>query len=136
MRQHGVRAKGKKWFKVPSDSNHDLPIAPNLLNRQLTVAKPDRIGVGDLTWIDIDEGWLCVAVAVAIDLHSRQVVGWSMRAGHDARHRDRRAAYGMVQASSLEPKQYASKDFRVELKDYGIAASMSRRGNCRGQCLQ
>jgi len=43
MRQHGIRAKGKKRFKITTDSNHDLPIAPNLLDRQFTVAKPDRV---------------------------------------------------------------------------------------------
>jgi len=78
MRQHGVRAKGKKRFKVTTDSNHDLPIAPNLLDRQFTVAKPDRVWVGDITYIPTDEGWLYLAVV--IDLFSRQVVGWSMRA--------------------------------------------------------
>ncbi len=42
MRRHGMRAKGKKRFKVTTDSNHDLPIAPNLLDRKFTVAKPDK----------------------------------------------------------------------------------------------
>ena len=78
MRRHGIRAKGKKRFKVTTDSNHDLPIAPNLLDRQLTVAKPDTVWVGDITYIATDEGWLFLAVV--IDLLSRQVMGWSMRA--------------------------------------------------------
>ena len=78
MRQHGIRAKGKRRFKVTTDSNHDLPIAPNLLERQFSVAKPDRVWVGDITYIAADEGWLFLAVV--IDLFSRQVVGWSLRA--------------------------------------------------------
>lgn len=78
MQQYGIRTKGKKRFRVTTDSHHDLPIAPNLLNRQLTVAAPDQAWVSDITYIPTDEGWLLLAVV--IDLFSRQVVGWSMRA--------------------------------------------------------
>lgn len=78
MQKHGIRAKGKKRFRVTTDSNHDLPIAPNLLNRQFTVDAPDKVWVGDITYIPTDEGWLFLAVV--IDLFSRQVIGWSMRA--------------------------------------------------------
>jgi len=49
MQKHGIRAKGKKRFKVTTDSNHDLPIAPNLLNRQFVVAAPDKVWVGDIS---------------------------------------------------------------------------------------
>ena len=71
MQQHGIRAKGKRRFKVTTDSKHDLPIASNLLNRAFTVAEPDRVWVGDITYIATDEGWLFLAVV--IDLFSRQV---------------------------------------------------------------
>ena len=138
MRQHGIRAKGKKRFKVTTDSNHDLPIAPNLLDRQFTVTKPDTVWVGDITYIATDEGWLFLAVV--IDLFSRQVVGWSMRKDMtrdiviDAlrmawfkRHPDKQA--GLIFHSD-RGSQYASEDFRDVLKEYGITASMSRRGNC------
>ena len=138
MRQHGIRAKGKKRFKVTTDSNHDLPIAPNLLDRQFTMAKPDTVWVGDITYIPTDEAWLYLAVV--IDLFSRQVVGWSMRpdmtrdlvidalrmAGFK-RHPDKDT--GLIFHSD-RGSQYASEDFRDVLKDYGITASMSRRGNC------
>lgn len=79
MQLHGIRAKGKRRFKVTTDSNHDLPISPNLLNREFVVAQPDKVWVGDITYIATDEGWLFLAVV--IDLFSRQVVGWSLR--HD-----------------------------------------------------
>lgn len=138
MRQHGIRAKGKRRFKVTTDSNHDQPIAPNLLDRQFAVTRPDTVWVGDITYIATDEGWLFLAVV--IDLFSRQVVGWSMRADMtreiviDAlrmawfkRHPDKRA--GLIFHSD-RGSQYASEDFRDALKDYGIVASMSRRGNC------
>ena len=138
MQLHGIRAKGKRRFKVTTDSKHDLPISPNLLNREFTVAEPDKVWVGDITYIATDEGWLFLAVV--IDLFSRQVVGWSLR--HDMtrdividalrmawfkRHPGKQAG---LMFHSDRGSQYASKDFRDVLKDYGITSSMSRRGNC------
>jgi len=138
MQLHGIRAKGKRRFKVTTDSKHDLPISPNLLNREFAVAEPDKVWVGDITYIATDEGWLFLAVV--IDLFSRQVVGWSLR--HDMtrdividalrmawfkRHPGKQAG---LMFHSDRGSQYASKDFRDVLKEYGIASSMSRRGNC------
>ena len=60
---HGIRAKRKRRFKVTTDSNHDLPISPNLLNREFVVAEPDKVWVGDITYIATNEGWLLPAVA-------------------------------------------------------------------------
>lgn len=138
MRRYGIRAKGKKRFKVTTDSNHDLPIAPNLLDRQFTVGAPDKVWVGDITYIPTDEGWLFLAVV--IDLFSRQVVGWSMRADMtrdiviDAlrmawfkRHPGKQTE---LIFHSDRGSQYASEDFRNLLNEYGIVPSMSRRGNC------
>jgi transposase InsO family protein len=51
MQRHGIRAKGKRRFKVTTDSNHDLPIAPNLLNRKFAVSEPDKVWAGDITYI-------------------------------------------------------------------------------------
>ena len=80
MKLHGIRAKGKKKFVVTTDSEHALPIATNLLNREFTVDQPNTVWTSDLfypaTYIPTDEGWLYL-VAV-IDLFSRKVVGWSM----------------------------------------------------------
>ena len=138
MQLHGVRAKGKRRFKVTTDSRHDLPISPNLLDRQFSVAEPDRVWAGDITYIATDEGWLFLAVV--IDLFSRQVVGWSLREDMtreiavDAlrmawfkRHTHKDA--GLIFHSD-RGSQYASHDFRKVLKDYGITSSMSRRGDC------
>jgi len=138
MKLHGIRAKGRRRFKVTTDSNHDLPIAPNLLDRQFTVAQPDKVWAGDITYIATDEGWLFLAVV--IDLFSRQVIGWSLRQDMtrdiviDAlrmawfkRHPSKQA--GLIFHSD-RGSQYASKDFRDVLTEYGITPSMSRRGNC------
>lgn len=137
MQLHGIRAKGKMRFKVTTDSNHDLPIAPNLLDRQFNVQAPDRVWAGDITYIATDEGWLFLAVV--IDLFSRQVIGWSLRADMtrdiviDAlrmawfkRHPSKRA--GLIFHSD-RGSQYASKDYRDALAEYGITASKSRRGD-------
>jgi len=138
MKLHGIRAKGKRRFKVTTDSNHDLPIAPNLLDRQFSVAEPDRVWVGDITYIATHEGWLFLAVV--IDLFSRQVVGWSLRddmtrdividALRMAWFRRRPDKQGGLIFHSDRGSQYASQDFRDVLAGYGITASMSRRGNC------
>jgi putative transposase len=78
MQQHGIRARGKRRFRVSTtDSRHGLPIAPNLLNRNFAVAAPNRAWTGDITYIPTHEGWLFLAVV--IDLFSRRVVGWSMQ---------------------------------------------------------
>ena len=144
MQRHCIRAKGKRRFKVTTDSNHDVPIAPNVLNREFAVAEPDRVWVGEITYIARDEGWLFVAVV--IDLFSRQVVGWSLRDDMTSiividalrmawfkRHPSKQA--GLIFHSD-RGSQYASKDFRDVLKGYGITASMSRRGNCWDACSE
>lgn len=138
MQRHGIRAKAKRRFKVTTDSNHDLPIAPNLLDRQFTVNAPNKVWVGDITYIATDEGWLFLAVV--IDLFSRQVVGWSMGAQMTrelvidalrmAWFRRRPTKENGLMFHSDRGSQYASEDFRNVLKEYGITASMSRRGNC------
>src|ERR1035438_10619579 len=69
MQEHGIRARGKRRFRVTTtESRHDLPIAPNLLNRNFTVAAPNQAWAGDLTYIATEEGWLFLAVV--IDLFS------------------------------------------------------------------
>lgn len=138
MHLNGIRGKGKKRFKVTTDSNHALPIAPNLLNREFTVSEPDRVWAGDITYIATNEGWLFLAVV--IDLFSRQVVGWSLqdtmtrgividavRMAWFKRHPGKQS--GLIFHSD-RGSQYASHDFTDTLKEYGITSSMSRKGDC------
>ena len=77
MQEHGIKARGKKKFMVTTDSKHKLPIAANLLKRNLTATAPNQVWTGDITYIATDEGWLYLAVV--LDLFSRQVVGWSIQ---------------------------------------------------------
>ena len=136
MKLAGVAAKQKKKFKVTTDSKHNLPVAPNLLNRQFEVKEPDKVYVSDITYIWTHEGWLYLAVV--IDLFSRQVVGWSMNKRMttklimDALQMAiwrRSPALGLVFHSD-RGSQYCSNDFQKMLKTHGMVSSMSRKGNC------
>lgn len=77
MKRHGIKASGKRKFVVTTDSKHNLPIAPNLLERNFAPAAPNQVWTRDITYIATDEGWLYLTAV--IDLFSRQVVGWSMQ---------------------------------------------------------
>ena len=136
MSQHGIRARGKRKFKATTDSNHSLPVAPNLLARDFSPAKPNAAWTSDITYVATDEGWLYLAVI--IDLFNRQVVGWSMKphmrqdlvvdALRMAWFR-RRPAPGLIMHSD-RGSQYCSKEFMRAIKVYGMKASMSRKGDC------
>lgn len=136
MKQHGIRARTKRKFVVTTDSKHHLPIAPDLVQRRFTPLEPNALWSGDITYIATDEGWLYLAVV--LDLHSRQVVGWSVQAHmQTGLVKDallmacwRRApAQGLIFHSD-RGSQYCSHDFQQTLKAWGIRSSMSRKGNC------
>ena len=76
MREHGLRARHKRRYKVTTDSKHSLPVADNLLDRNFTPAVPNQVWTSDITYLWTDEGWLYLAEVV--DLFSRKVIGWSM----------------------------------------------------------
>lgn len=136
MRQAGLRCKTRRRFRATTNSNHTLPVAPNRLDRQFQVAEPDRVYVGDITYVATGEGWLYLAVF--LDLYSRQVVGWAMSAWMTAdlvvdalqmaRWR-RRPGEGLL-VHSDRGSQYASGRFQTMLKNHGYIGSMSRKGNC------
>ena len=136
MKLAGVEAKQRKKFKATTDSEHQLPVAPNLLNRMFTVTRLNCVWVGDITYIWTSEGWLYLAVV--IDLSSRRVVGWSMnkyisrRLVMDALTMAiwrRKPSAGLIFHSD-RGSQYCSHDFQKLLKKHGILASMSRKGDC------
>ncbi len=119
-----------------TNSKHDLPIAKNHLKREFTVAEPNQVYVGDITYIPTQEGWLYLAVV--IDLFSRQVVGWSMAERMQARLINdalimaiwkRKPAKGLIWHTD-RGSQYASDSHRLLLSQHGIVQSMSRKGNC------
>jgi transposase InsO family protein len=138
MQQDGIQARGKRRFRVTTtDSKHSMPIAPNLLNRNFTVDRPNVAWTGDVTYIATEEGWLYLAVV--IDLFSRRIVGWSMKTTIDRSlvidalemaSLGRRPAAGKAIFHSDRGSQYASDDFRKVMEMYGLTPSMSRKANC------
>jgi transposase InsO family protein len=77
MRRHGIRAIMARPRRVrTTDSRHDLPVAPNLLDRNFIAAAPNQIWLADITYIETDQGWLYLAAVM--DLYSRRIVGWAM----------------------------------------------------------
>jgi putative transposase len=138
MQQHGIRARGKRRFRVTTDSRHGLPIAPNLLNRNFTVAAPNRVWAGDMTYIHTEEGWLFLAVV--LDLFSRRIVGWSLREDMRSELAVDALRMAWLQRSpdrktelifhSDRGSQYASYDFNQVLNECAIQPSMSRKGDC------
>src|SRR3989454_2013996 len=136
MREQGLRAREKRRFQRTTDSQHDLPVAPNVLDRQLTVTTPNTAWVSDITYLWTREGWLYLVVI--LDLFSRRVVGWALR-NRITRElavealtmalAHRQPDPGLVHHSD-RGSQYASGDYRAVLDAHGVVMSMSRRGNC------
>ena len=136
MRENDIRAKAKRKFRITTDSRHDHPIAPNLLDRQFTVETPDTVWLAAISYIWTHEGWLYLAVV--LDLFSRQVVGWAMDeqmpqeltlAALDMALKRRRPLPGLMHHSD-RGSQYAAGAYRKRLTEHGIVCSMSRKGNC------
>jgi putative transposase len=135
MRDAGIAAKTARKFRC-TDSDHDLPVADNRLNRQFDPASPNASWVADITYIPTRAGWLYLAAVE--DLYSRRVVGWSM-----ANHLESRLVVDALEmavqqrwpgegllAHSDRGSQYASEHYRQLLARNGIDCSMSRRANC------
>jgi len=136
MRAHGITAKTQRNFRCTTDSNHDRPVADNLLERQFEPTAANRAWVADITYIPTREGWLYLAAVE--DLYSRQIVGWSMgeritsRLVVDALEMavSRRLPGEGLVAHSDRGSQYASEHYQRLLEKHGITCSMSRRGDC------
>lgn len=136
MRENGIVARQKRRFKVTTDSSHDYPISPNLVDRNFTVDSINTCWLSDITYIDTYEGWLYLCSI--LDLGSKKVVGWSM-ASHlraelaidalDMAVVHRKPGTGLIFHSD-RGIQYASGAFREKLKQYRMVQSMSRKGDC------
>ena len=138
MRTHGLAAKTRKKYRVTTDSEHTLPLAENVLNREFQQDSPDRVWLADITYIWTQEGWLYLAAV--LDAHSRKIVGWSMshrmqtnlvmnalRMALGRRCPDKEAA---LMHHSDRGSQYASQAYRDLLREHNITCSMSRKANC------
>jgi putative transposase len=136
MREQGLEARRKRRFRRTTDSNHTLPIAPNVLARQFETNAPNEAWVTDVTYIPTGEGWLYLAAI--LDLFSRRVVGFAMSEQNDRALalealqralRARRPAAGLLHHSD-RGSPYASEGYRSALREGGIVPSMSRTGDC------
>jgi transposase InsO family protein len=136
MEQLKLQVRYPKRFRVTTDSDHSLEVAPNRLNRQFNPTTPNEVWTTDISYVWTLEGWMYVAVV--IDLYSRQVVGWAIdehmktslciKALQMAYWR-KKPPKGLIHHSD-RGSQYASHRYREELKRMEMIQSMSRRGNC------
>jgi transposase InsO family protein len=136
MRLHGIVAKIRKRFQVTTHSGHGLPVAPNVLDRDFTADSPNRVWVSDITYIRTWQGWLYLAAI--LDVFSRLIVGWSMRADLSEQlvleslkqATGRRSCPPGLIFHSDRGSQYASTEVRDLLTDLQFTQSMCGKGNC------
>ena len=136
MRDNRIKAKFSRKFRCTTDSNHSLPVAANILDRQFEPKAVNKAWVADITYIPTREGWLYMAAVE--DLYSRRIVGWSMAERMTSRLvvdalemaiKRRMPEEGML-AHSDRGSQYASEHYQRLLEKHGIKCSMSGVGQC------
>ncbi len=137
MRQNGLRGCSSRRRRVSTtDSDHDQPVAPNLLLDRAAPSRPNEVWVADLTYVPTAQGWLFLAAVM--DLYSRHILGWSvwenLQAGGPLQALQRalvKRGYpkGVIHHSD-RGIQYACQAYRQQLQAASLLASMSRKGNC------
>jgi putative transposase len=136
MLLEGIQGRRKRQKATTTDSKHNYPVAPNLLNREFEAHAPNEKWVADITYIPTREGWLYLAAV--LDLYSRKIVGWSTSHQVTADLAEaalRMALYerqpdpGLLHHSD-RGCQYASDQIRRILASNRIQVSMSRTANC------
>ncbi len=136
MREKGFRAKAARKFKATTNSNHNLPVAPNLLAQDFKANNPNKKWVSDITYIVTAEGF--VYLASVMDLYSKKIIGWSIS--------DRMTAKIVVDALKMALKsrrnpqnvivhsdrgsQYCSSIYQGTLEENKLICSMSKKGDC------
>jgi putative transposase len=135
-RELNLRCKQKRKFKATTNSNHNLPVADNLLNQTFAPTRPNEAWVTDITYCATDEGWLYVAGIK--DVFTCELVGYAMgermTQGLTAQAlwravRNKRPEKGLIHHSD-RGSQYCAHDYRKLVEQFGMQASMSRKGNC------
>lgn len=135
LRRQSLKPVYRRPYVITTDSDHKLPVAPNLLDRRFDGWVPNRAWVGDITYVATGEGWLYLAAVM--DLASRRIVGWSMSDTIDAKLVcaalksalwQRNPAAGLL-VHTDRGSQYASHEYRRLANEFGVTMSMSRRAN-------
>lgn len=135
-RQYGIQSKRRRRFKITTISKNTEWIAPNRLNRCFQVSKPNRVWVGDVTFIATRNGWLYLAVL--LDLYSRKIIGWAMS---DQINKQLVVNALIMALEKRQPRSevihhtdrgsiYGSDEYRNKLIAAGLTPSMSRKGDC------
>jgi len=106
----------KRRFVRTTDSDHDAPVAPNLLQRDFKAERPNQRWATDITYVWTSQSWMYLAVVM--DLFSRRVVGWAMR------------PHLQAELALDRGVQYAAHAYQNVLHQHGIVCSMSRKGDC------
>jgi len=138
MRAADIRARKPKRFIATTDSKHNYPVAPNVLDQEFKATRPGEIWVSDITYVRTKNGWLYLTVI--IDLNDRKVIGWSMSKGLSAAEtiipawlmatRKRPITQNLIFHSD-RGIQYACKEFvNILNANMWVTRSMSRKGNC------
>lgn len=136
MREYGLRAKKHRRFVVTTDSQHDLPVAPNVVDRKFDRGAPDLVWLSDITYIPTQSGW--TYLAIVMDAHSRKILGWSL-----SESLERQLVIDALKAAmshrgwprnvilhSDRGSQFASLEYVSLIANAGCVQSMSRKGNC------
>jgi transposase InsO family protein len=139
LRKFGYNAQFHHKFRATTNSNHNLPVCPNILNRDFQAAGPGEKWVSDLTYLWTTGGWLYLTVI--LDLYDRKVIGWAFSTTMDAKATVIPAL--LMAFMNRQPKpyllfhsdrgiQYCCKAFRDKLLSLcpTVRQSMSRKGNC------
>ena len=136
MQEKQLSARKKKRKVRTTDSNHQFPVALNLLKQDFTASAPNKKWMTDFTYIDTREGWLFLAGV--LDAYSRKIVGWSMSEKHDAELVKAALHMALLQRQpgtdlvhhSDRGSEYASTSYQTMLREQNIQASMSKKGDC------
>ena len=137
MRLQHIRARSKRLYRVRTTcADPSRPVACNRLAQKFEAAAPNRVWLGDITYVPTSQGWLYLAAV--LDLHSRRIVGWALdqtmttalvQAALKMALGRRQPAAGLVHHTD-RGRQYTSADYQDLLKAQGLVASMSGAGNC------
>ena len=136
MKEKGLRSTRGRKFVVTTDSNHTMPVAENILDRDFEANAPNQKWAADITYIPTHQGW--TYLATVMDLYARRIVGWATSKRIDtalvsqALHKaikERQPGKGLLHHSD-RGSQYASKEYRKILGLFKVTCSMSRKGNC------
>ncbi len=136
MHVNVLRAKAARQYKATTHSAHNLPVALHLLNQDFSAKRLNQKGVTDMTYLATDEGWLYLAVV--LDLYARKVAGWAMSERLTAKLTCDALRMALWRCKRLQGvivysdrnSQYCAHDYRRLLRDNGLIARMSKKGDC------